>query len=71
MGGTSVSADGSGCPQLLQKRLPGALLCPQAWQAPASVTPQALQNRAPAGFSCWHCGQRIPGGVEPGVRPLP
>jgi hypothetical protein len=71
VGAVAVSSVASFCPQPLQKRLPGALVCPQAWQASASAAPQALQNRAPAGLSCWHCGQRIPEGVKPGVRPLP
>jgi hypothetical protein len=71
VGAVAVSSVASFCPQPLQKRLPGALVCPQAWQAPTSAAPQALQNRAPVGLSRWHCGQRIPGGVEAAIRSLP
>ena len=44
----------SACPQLEQKRLPGATAAPQAGQVLTIFAPQLKQNFAPCGSCAWH-----------------
>jgi len=49
--GAGAVAEGvRAAPQSLQKRLPGALSCPQAGHKTARLAPQLLQNLAVGGF---------------------